>query len=184
MTDTLNHCPDCGESVGEYFTRRLEGQDSEVRSSFRCGYCGFRVVVLASTKEKASGIREKLYRALISEQQREIRLTKEQWANVILADFQTENNRTKADEWAAAFAHLFKQLQIACASKREAGCVDLQAGATAILWSMKQGKATDGSHCDHSSYFMPKAFIRFAKACADTWGLKSNIIEDGSGNEV
>ncbi len=47
------------------------------------------------------------------------RLTKEQWADVILKDFQTENNRTKVDEWEAAYAHLFKQLNEVCGPKRK-----------------------------------------------------------------
>lgn len=53
------------------------------------------------------------------EAQGDLRLTKEQWADAILADFQTENNRTKADEWEAAYAVLFKQLQEVCRQKRE-----------------------------------------------------------------
>lgn len=43
-------------------------------------------------------------------QQGDERLTKEQWADAILAEFKTEGNRTKIDEWAAAYAMLFKQL--------------------------------------------------------------------------
>jgi hypothetical protein len=51
----------------------------------------------------------------------EIRLTQEEWADKILADFQTENNRTKTDEWEACYAHLFKQLNEVCGQKREIG---------------------------------------------------------------
>jgi len=49
----------------------------------------------------------------------EIRLTQTEWADKILADFQTENNRTKADEWEAAYAMLFRQLNELAATKRE-----------------------------------------------------------------
>lgn len=58
-----------------------------------------------------------LARALPSE----IRLTKAEWADAILAGFQNENNRTKVDEWEAAYAMLFKQLNEATSQKRESG---------------------------------------------------------------
>lgn len=40
----------------------------------------------------------------------EMRMTKEEWADNILAEFKNEGNRTKVEEWAAAYAMLFKQL--------------------------------------------------------------------------
>lgn len=46
-------------------------------------------------------------------------LTKEQWADKILADFKNEGNRTKLEEWEACYAHLFKQLSAITATKRE-----------------------------------------------------------------
>lgn len=49
--------------------------------------------------------------------------------------------------------------------------VDIEVGAAAILLAMKRGKATDGSPCDRSNFFMDAAFVRFAKACAESWGL-------------
>ena len=48
--------------------------------------------------------------ALHSHRKNPPRLTKEEWANTILAEFKTEGNRTKEDEWEAAYAMLFKQL--------------------------------------------------------------------------
>lgn len=75
-TDTLNRCPDCKMKLEKYGSRSVEGEDDRVYSTFRCFYCGFEVRVRASTKELASGIREKLYRALITEQQREIPIEK------------------------------------------------------------------------------------------------------------
>jgi hypothetical protein len=111
MTDTLNllPCPFCGGEAQIH-------ENSYDAFWALCDGCGLATSETGvATREEAS-LRWNT-RAPVS--QGEIRFTKEEWADHILANFKTEDNRTKAEEWEASYAMLFKQFTDVCGQKRE-----------------------------------------------------------------
>ena len=79
-----------------------------------------------------------------AEQPSKIRLTKAEWADAVLRDFKTEGNRTKAEEWEASYAMLFKQMIELTATKRESGgqcsvCGDVHEGKTPLTCETGDG---------------------------------------------